>query len=269
MSSGTISAGGAKPGSMDFVSAADIESGNGNLLSADGNAGGGAAVAARSTNDDGILNYFQSANHPVAAFFHVAFKIAALVCYLFGSIGTDNFVFLFVVIILLLAADFWTVKNVTGRLMVRLHWTSEVQEDGTSQWKYYSANNAQVGKVDRRIFWWTMYLTPLVWLVLGVVGLLKFNLEWLVVVVVAITLSGTNLVGYYRCDKDAQKKMSEAMQGTAMMGALYRVGGGLTSVASMAGGLFSGGGGGGAGGGAGGGTGGGGAQGNGGGITVI
>lgn len=42
--------------------------------------------------------------------FHVMFKAAALLIYLFGTWFTSNFVFLFVVCVLLLAFDFWTVK---------------------------------------------------------------------------------------------------------------------------------------------------------------
>lgn len=38
------------------------------------------------------------------------FKAAALFIYLFGTWFTSNFVFLFVVCVLLLAFDFWTVK---------------------------------------------------------------------------------------------------------------------------------------------------------------
>ena len=58
--------------------------------------------------------------HSTAAFFHVAFKLSALLTYLLGGYLTSNYVVVFVLCILLIAIDFWTVKNVTGRLMVRL-----------------------------------------------------------------------------------------------------------------------------------------------------
>lgn len=48
--------------------------------------------------------------------------------YLFGGIFSDNYVFVAVVVILLLACDFWTVKNVTGRLLVGLRWWNYVRE---------------------------------------------------------------------------------------------------------------------------------------------
>ena len=44
----------------------------------------------------------------------------------------------FVSCIILLAFDFWTVKNITGRLLVGLRWWSYVQENGQSEWVFES-----------------------------------------------------------------------------------------------------------------------------------
>ena len=67
------------------------------------------------------------------------FRVSALVVYLILSIFiSGHFVELFLVVILLLAVDFWTVKNVTGRLMVGLRWWNKVDEDGTSTWMFES-----------------------------------------------------------------------------------------------------------------------------------
>jgi hypothetical protein len=49
-----------------------------------------------------------------------------------------NFVGVFIVEILLLSFDFWTVKNVTGRLLVGLRWWNEIKEDGSSEWIFES-----------------------------------------------------------------------------------------------------------------------------------
>ena len=57
---------------------------------------------------------------------------------LLSSFVSGHFVELFLTIILLLAFDFWTVKNVTGRLMVGLRWWNKVEEDGTSTWMFES-----------------------------------------------------------------------------------------------------------------------------------
>ena len=58
--------------------------------------------------------------------------------YLFGWIFTTDFIFTFVVIVLLLSFDFWTVKNITGRLLVGLRWWNEIKEDGSEEWIFES-----------------------------------------------------------------------------------------------------------------------------------
>ena len=55
---------------------------------------------------------------PWVAFFHFFFRISALVVYLFGTQFSSSFIGVFVTVILLLSLDFWTVKNVSGRIMV-------------------------------------------------------------------------------------------------------------------------------------------------------
>jgi hypothetical protein len=55
--------------------------------------------------------------HPIPCVFHCLFKILALFFYIFGGwfAGASNFVTITVVCIILLACDFWVVKNITGR----------------------------------------------------------------------------------------------------------------------------------------------------------
>merc|ERR1719410_1317792 len=98
-------------------------------------------------------------------------KVAALLTYILCEWFSDNFVVNFVVTTILIACDFWTVKNVSGRMLVGLRWWHEVNEDGTSQWKFESLD-----AFEKRIFWWSSYLMPLLWILLGVVTL--FRLKW-------------------------------------------------------------------------------------------
>ena len=51
---------------------------------------------------------------------------------------SSHFIELFLTILLLLAMDFWTVKNISGRLLVGLRWWNKVEEDGTSRWIFES-----------------------------------------------------------------------------------------------------------------------------------
>ena len=42
----------------------------------------------------------------------------------------------YVIIIMCNAFDFWTVKNVTGRLLVGLKWENIRKDDGSEEWVY-------------------------------------------------------------------------------------------------------------------------------------
>mmetsp|Transcript_17074 Transcript_17074/g.25251 ORF Transcript_17074/g.25251 Transcript_17074/m.25251 type:complete len:242 (+) Transcript_17074:68-793(+) len=165
----------------------------------------------------GTISFLRGARHPVAAFFHYAFKLAALLVYLFGGLFSSNFVLICVTCILLLAFDFWTVKNISGRLMVGLRWWSSVNDDGSTSWVFESLENlSEIHSVDSSLFWIGLYSAPIVWAVLFVVGVLKFSIQWLVIVGVAIVLGTANVVGYSKCSKDAKNKIKKLMQDGAM-----------------------------------------------------
>jgi len=57
-------------------------------------------------------------HHPWAIFFHWVFKVAAIFFYLFSSLFTSYFIMTFVVSVVLVALDFWVVRN-------SLNWAAE------------------------------------------------------------------------------------------------------------------------------------------------
>ena len=77
--------------------------------------------------------------HPIAVLFTLLFKTAALVVYIFFTIiFSESFIMTFIITVLLLAFDFYTVKNVSGRLLVGLRWWNEITDDGNSVWRFES-----------------------------------------------------------------------------------------------------------------------------------
>jgi len=152
--------------------------------------------------------FLASSPHPTAVIFHLLFKCLAITTYLLCGFIFDNFILVFVVCVLLLSFDFWTVKNVTGRLLVGLRWWNEVKDDGTTSWIFESKpDNRLVHPTDSLVFWVTLYATPLVWGLLGLAAFIGFKFQWLLIVVVAIVLSGANVVGFWKCQKDAKQKI--------------------------------------------------------------
>jgi len=137
------------------------------------------------------------------------FKALAIVSYLFSTWFSSNFVLIFVACVLFLAFDFWTVKNVTGRILVGLRWWNEVKEDGSTHWVFESKPaHRQVHPADSLVFWTGLYCTPVAWMLFGITALASFNFQWLLIVIVALTLSGANVVGFWKCQKDAKQKIA-------------------------------------------------------------
>jgi len=157
--------------------------------------------------------------HPQAAFFTVLFKALSIGAYVFGTWFSSNFILIFVFVVLCLACDFWAVKNVTGRLLVRMRWWNHIKEDGTAEWKYESKASNDINDVqsadplrkqqetkDSRLFWTSLYLTPCAWILLCVACIVKFNLKWLPLTLVGIALNGAQLWGYWKCRSDQKAK---------------------------------------------------------------
>lgn len=150
--------------------------------------------------------------NPQTSFFHVFFKVAAVAVYVVCGIFSDNFVVNFVVVIILLAVDFWTVKNVSGRKLVGLRYWNEVTEEGKSEWRFESLDAEGMKQLDsreKRIFWWSLYLMPLVWLLLGFIAILKLELDYLLIIVVALVMHISNIIGYTKCSKEAKTRIKE------------------------------------------------------------
>ena len=65
--------------------------------------------------------------NPRTVFFHMLFRSAAVLTYIFCTAFSSSFTINFIAVVCLVSFDFWTVKNVTGRLLVGLRWWNEVK----------------------------------------------------------------------------------------------------------------------------------------------
>mmetsp|Transcript_4836 Transcript_4836/g.7364 ORF Transcript_4836/g.7364 Transcript_4836/m.7364 type:complete len:241 (+) Transcript_4836:33-755(+) len=165
--------------------------------------------------------FLRQSKHPCALLFHVLFKSLAIFLYMFGGWFTSNFILVFVLCIILLAFDFWTVKNITGRLLVGLRWWSYVREDGTNEWIFESLEDmAEVSNFDSRIFWGALYVTPIVWALLLVLGILRLKIEYLPIVIAALMLSSANIMGYIKCSNSAQAKVRNIVENGFKQGSM-------------------------------------------------
>ncbi|CAP64973.1 uncharacterized protein PODANS_1_13630 [Podospora anserina S mat+] len=146
-------------------------------------------------------------SHPITLLTFLGFRVSSLLVYLFGLLFTDNLVMIFIITILLLAADFYYLKNIAGRRLVGLRWWNEVDPStGDSHWVFESSEPGSkvINATDSRFFWIAIYAQPLFWIALAVVAVFSFKFIWLPLVAIALVLTITNSLAFSRCDKFSQ-----------------------------------------------------------------
>ncbi|KAK4201247.1 hypothetical protein QBC40DRAFT_278442 [Triangularia verruculosa] len=146
-------------------------------------------------------------SHPITLLTFLGFRVSSVLVYLFGLLFTDNLVMIFIITILLLAADFYYLKNIAGRRLVGLRWWNEVDPStGDSHWVFESSEPGTkvINATDSRFFWIAIYAQPLFWIALAVVAVFSFKFIWLPLVAIALVLTITNSLAFSRCDKFSQ-----------------------------------------------------------------
>ena len=171
----------------------------------------------------------QNSSKPTVCLFHILFKVMSLALYVFGGFFAgkgkhSSFIVVTVFCVLLLAADFWVTKNITGRLLVGLRWWNQVEGD-TTKWIFESKEHDEAGTsmanaFDKNFFWTVLYVTPCLWAGLLILGVLRLEVGWLIVVVMALSMSAANVYGYYQCSKDQKAKFQQMMVQGAQQGAM-------------------------------------------------
>ena|SRR2546423_1184855 len=105
-------------------------------------------------------------------------------------------VLVFILTLILLAVDFYYLKNIAGRRLVGLRWWNEVNtETGESHWVFESSSpeTRTINATDKRFFWLTMYTVPALWVGLAILAIVRLiGVIWLVIVG---TLNATTQLG--------------------------------------------------------------------------
>ncbi|XP_017572768.1 Golgi apparatus membrane protein TVP23 homolog A isoform X3 [Pygocentrus nattereri] len=150
--------------------------------------------------------------HPLATFFHLFFRVSAIIAYLCCDWFSRSFVMCFLMVITLLSCDFWSVKNVTGRLLVGLRWWNQIDEDGRSHWMFEAkkGRNCSGTEAEAQIFWLGLIVCPLVWTTFFFTTLFSFKMKWLALVVAGFSLQAANLYGYLRCKAGEQETLPKS-----------------------------------------------------------
>jgi hypothetical protein len=92
---------------------------------------------------------------------------------------------------------------------VGLRWWSRIKEDGTEEWMFESLpSENRTNKVDSWFFWGGTYGAPLLWGILGIFAVFGLNLNAFSICFVGLLLTGVNLYGYVKCQRDHKKSVT-------------------------------------------------------------
>ncbi|KAF9240957.1 DUF846-domain-containing protein [Melanogaster broomeanus] len=169
-------------------------------------------VLASTPNDaeSGIAGLLRQSAHPVALLCLYFFRIAAVAVYILCGLFTNNYVLSTVAVVVLLAMDFWNCRNVAGRTLVGLRFWNQVDDDGDSYWVFESRDPSRPpNPVDSK--WIALYVFPAFWLLLFVVSIVRFNLAFIPIVILALVFNITNAVGFTYADRDAKQRWANSV----------------------------------------------------------
>ena len=92
--------------------------------------------------------------------------------------------------------------------MVGLRWWNEIKEDGSEVWIYESDHEKRATSIDTTIFWGSLYITPVFWIVMTFIKLISVKIMYFLECLIAFILTFSNTIGYYKCSGEQKKKLT-------------------------------------------------------------
>ncbi|KAG9314526.1 DUF846-domain-containing protein [Chiua virens] len=164
--------------------------------------------------ESGLAGILRQSAHPAALFSLYFFRVTAIAVYVLCGLFTDNYVLSTVVVVVLLAMDFWNCRNVAGRTLVGLRFWNQVDEDGESYWVFESKDIA-------------LYTFPALWLLLLVISFVRFNIAFIPIVILALVFNVTNAMGFTYADRDAKQRWANSVASSSWSMGMGGLGGQL------------------------------------------
>ena len=159
------------------------------------------------TNKIKYDDFIKKSKSPQVALITVSIKLLAIIFFLFFNIFTSNEALVMIIVILLIAADFWYTKNISGRILVGLRWWNNYDTNTQeNKWIFESKNEIKESNIDRKTFWFSLYGFAAIWLILFVWECIMFNFTWAFLCLISFVICGTNVFGFFRCSKIQQQK---------------------------------------------------------------
>lgn len=126
-------------------------------------------------------------------------------------------------------------KNVSGRKLIGLRYWNRTTESGDNEWQFECRDAdgmAALVPEEKHLFWLTVYLTPVLWVLFAIFSLLKFSLGYLMLCTLGATLGAANVVGFTKSSSEARAELSSRGAGLLSYAASQLWGRGGSSAAA-------------------------------------
>ena len=139
--------------------------------------------------------------------FTVLFKVVSVIFYLLFNVFLKDDILLFIIVILLTALDFYTVKNISGRLLIGMRWWTEIDlSTGLENWHFESHENTfQPVPAHSNLFWSSQLFITIFWLLIAFLNLISLKLYWVIhifqyslfFILYSLLYSNSFIISYY------------------------------------------------------------------------
>ncbi|CAA9989557.1 golgi apparatus membrane protein TVP23, putative [Plasmodium knowlesi strain H] len=157
-------------------------------------------------------NLFNRSNHPYICFSHVFFKLLAVSLYFVGPFlfqseesNEHDFIITFSVTLFLVSLDFYLVKNIIGRFLVKMIWWIDANEDYSNKIIFKTSEESLLNATDKKVFWYVLYANFFIWLSQTLLMLMSFQFCWFLLCFLCLFLSFYNLFNFWMCSKEQHK----------------------------------------------------------------
>jgi hypothetical protein len=107
---------------------------------------------------------------------------------------------------LLSAIDFWVVKNIVGRKLVKMRWWFIIDNEGNERWWFEHRFEAEILFQDRMVFWGTLWGTPAVWGIFSIMNALTFSIFKTATTGVCMLIAIVQWYAFRNCEKAKERR---------------------------------------------------------------
>lgn len=154
-------------------------------------------------------NFMKNTNHPYICLLHICFKLLSIIIYFLGPLlfrntksKENDFILTFAFTFIMVSIDFYLVKNITGRFLVKMIWWNDIREDYSSSFVFYATDETTLNKLEKNIFWYSQYAFFCLWLLQTIQMLISLQICWFLLCVLCLTLSFCNVFNFWKSSKE-------------------------------------------------------------------